>query len=125
MSWPVPAVRLIDVEATNLTVVVLFAAARLFNQTLAVVPSGRKTSPPTSTVGLLSGADVNDTEPSVAVMGLLALRESSSGRPRRHRSQRIRAALDEGRGVRETARLLNVSAAKVSDVRRMAVSATG
>jgi hypothetical protein len=31
---------------------------------------------------------------------------------------RIRAALDEGRGVRETARLLKVSAAKVSVVRR-------
>ena len=31
---------------------------------------------------------------------------------------RIRAALDEGRGVRETARLLKVSAAKVSEVRR-------
>jgi hypothetical protein len=71
----------------ELTVVVLFAAARLFSQTLAVVPSSRKTSPPTSTVELLSGADVNDTEPSVTVMGLLALRESSSGRPRRHRSQ--------------------------------------
>ena len=33
--------------------------------------------------------------------------------------QRIRLALDEGRGVRETARLLKVSAAKVSEVRRM------
>ena len=33
--------------------------------------------------------------------------------------QRIRAALDEGRGVRETARLLKVSVAKVSEVRRM------
>jgi hypothetical protein len=32
---------------------------------------------------------------------------------------RIRAALDEGRGVRETARLLKISAAKVSEVRRM------
>src|SRR3954463_4437954 len=32
---------------------------------------------------------------------------------------RIRRALDEGRGVRETARLLKVSAAKVSEVRRM------
>ncbi len=31
---------------------------------------------------------------------------------------RIRAALVEGRGVRETARLLKVSAAKVSEVRR-------
>ena len=31
---------------------------------------------------------------------------------------RIRAALAEGRGVRETARLLKVSAAKVSEVRR-------
>ncbi len=33
--------------------------------------------------------------------------------------QRIQAALDAGRGVRETARLLKVSAAKVSEVRRM------
>jgi DNA invertase Pin-like site-specific DNA recombinase len=36
--------------------------------------------------------------------------------------QRIRAALGEGRGVRETARLLKVSAAKVSEVRRTSVS---
>ena len=35
---------------------------------------------------------------------------------------RIRAALDEGRGVRETARLLKVSAAKVSEVRRMSAT---
>ena len=43
------------------------------------------------------------------------------GRPRTtpFKVQRIRAALDEGRGVRETARLLKVSAAKVSEVRRM------
>ncbi len=34
------------------------------------------------------------------------------------RIQRIRASLDEGRGVRETARLLKVSAATVSSVRR-------
>jgi DNA invertase Pin-like site-specific DNA recombinase len=33
--------------------------------------------------------------------------------------QRIRDALDEGRGVRETARLLKVSAAKVSQVKRV------
>jgi DNA invertase Pin-like site-specific DNA recombinase len=33
--------------------------------------------------------------------------------------QRIRAALDEGRGVREVARLLKVSAAKVSKIRHM------
>jgi hypothetical protein len=32
---------------------------------------------------------------------------------------RIRAALAEGKGVRETARLLKVSAAKVSEVNRM------
>ena len=38
---------------------------------------------------------------------------------------RIRAALDEGRGVRETARLLKVSAAKVSEVRRLLANATG
>ena len=43
------------------------------------------------------------------------------GRPRTTPFQisRIRAALDEGRGVRETARLLKVSPAKVSQVRRM------
>jgi DNA invertase Pin-like site-specific DNA recombinase len=33
--------------------------------------------------------------------------------------QRIRDALDEGRGVRETARLLRISAAKVSQVKRV------
>jgi DNA invertase Pin-like site-specific DNA recombinase len=37
---------------------------------------------------------------------------------------RIRSALVEGRGVRETARLLKVSAAKVSEVRRMSASPT-
>jgi hypothetical protein len=31
----------------------------------------------------------------------------------------IRRALDEGRGIRETARLLKVSAAKVSEIKRM------
>jgi DNA invertase Pin-like site-specific DNA recombinase len=43
------------------------------------------------------------------------------GRPRTtpFKIGRIRAALDEGRGVRETARLLKVSAAKVSEVKRM------
>src|SRR4249919_1678633 len=42
------------------------------------------------------------------------------GRPRTtpFTVQRIRAALDEGRGVRETARLLKVSGAKVSAIRR-------
>jgi DNA invertase Pin-like site-specific DNA recombinase len=42
------------------------------------------------------------------------------GRPRTtpFTVQRIRRALDEGRGVRETARLLKVSAAKVSEIRR-------
>ena len=46
------------------------------------------------------------------------------GRPRTtpFQVQRIRAALDEGRGVRETARLLKVSAAKVSEVRRMSAA---
>jgi DNA invertase Pin-like site-specific DNA recombinase len=46
------------------------------------------------------------------------------GRPRTtpYTIRRIRAALDEGRGVRETARLLKVSAAKVSEVRRMSVT---
>jgi DNA invertase Pin-like site-specific DNA recombinase len=48
------------------------------------------------------------------------------GRPRTTPFQvgRIRAALDEGRGVRETARLLKVSAAKVSQIRRMSASTT-
>ena len=43
------------------------------------------------------------------------------GRPRTtpYNVARIRAALDQGRGVRETARLLKVSPAKVSQVRRM------
>ena len=46
------------------------------------------------------------------------------GRPRTtpFQVQRIRMALDEGRGVRETARLLKVSAAKVSEVRRMSLA---
>ena len=39
-------------------------------------------------------------------------------------SVRNRAALDEGRGVREAARLLKVSAAKVSKVRRMSATTT-
>jgi hypothetical protein len=49
------------------------------------------------------------------------------GRPRTTPFQigRIRAALDEGRGVRETARLLNVSAAKVSEVRRTSATTAG
>ena len=44
------------------------------------------------------------------------------GRPRTtpYTIRRIRSALDEGRGVRETARMLKVSPAKVSQVRRMA-----
>jgi DNA invertase Pin-like site-specific DNA recombinase len=48
------------------------------------------------------------------------------GRPRTtpFTVQRIRAALEQGRGVRETARLLKVSAAKVSQVRRMAANST-
>jgi hypothetical protein len=37
---------------------------------------------------------------------------------------RIRAALDEGRGVRETTRLLKVSPAKVSEMRRIAAPIT-
>src|SRR5690242_10258016 len=46
------------------------------------------------------------------------------GRPRTtpFMINRIRAALDEGRGVRETARLLKVSPAKVSQVRRMGLA---
>ena len=49
------------------------------------------------------------------------------GRPRTtpFQVQRIRLALDEGRGVRETARLLKVSAAKVSEVRRKPVEDAG
>ena len=49
------------------------------------------------------------------------------GRPRTtpFQVQRIRLALDEGRGVRETARLLKVSAAKVSEVRRMSAARIG
>jgi DNA invertase Pin-like site-specific DNA recombinase len=39
--------------------------------------------------------------------------------------QRIRLALDEGRRVRETARLLKVFAAKMSEVRRMAATSAG
>jgi hypothetical protein len=35
---------------------------------------------------------------------------------------RIRHAMGEGRGVHETARLLKVSAAKVSEVRRMSAA---
>ena len=38
--------------------------------------------------------------------------------------ERVRAALDEGRGVRETARLLKMSAAKVSEIRRMSAAAS-
>jgi DNA invertase Pin-like site-specific DNA recombinase len=47
------------------------------------------------------------------------------GRPRTtpFTVRRIRASLDEGRGVRETARLLKVSAAKVSEVKRMPATA--
>ena len=57
----------------------------------------------------------------------IALRSSGKrlGRPRTltpFQVQRIRLALDEGRGVRETARLLKVSAAKVSEVRRMSAA---
>ena len=36
-----------------------------------------------------------------------------------------KGALDEGRGMRETARLLKVSAAKVSEVTRMSVAIAG
>jgi DNA invertase Pin-like site-specific DNA recombinase len=39
--------------------------------------------------------------------------------------QRIQTALDEGRGIRETARLLKISAAKVTEIRRMSASTTG
>jgi hypothetical protein len=57
------------------------------------------------------------------IAGLDRARSSGKrlGRPRTtpFTVQRIRAALDEGRGVRETARMLKVSAAKVSEIRRM------
>jgi DNA invertase Pin-like site-specific DNA recombinase len=48
------------------------------------------------------------------------------GRPRTTPFQigRIRHALGEGRGVRETARLLKVSPAKVSEIKRIATSIT-
>jgi DNA invertase Pin-like site-specific DNA recombinase len=48
------------------------------------------------------------------------------GRPRTtpFKIDRIRAALDEGRGVRETARLLKVSPAKVREIGRIAASIT-
>jgi DNA invertase Pin-like site-specific DNA recombinase len=62
------------------------------------------------------------------IAGLYRARLSGKrlGRPRTTPYQigRIRAALDEGRGVRETARLLRISAAKVSEVRRMSSTAT-
>jgi DNA invertase Pin-like site-specific DNA recombinase len=47
------------------------------------------------------------------------------GRPRTtpFKIGRIRAALDEGRGVREVARLLKVSPAKVSEIRRTSAAA--
>jgi DNA invertase Pin-like site-specific DNA recombinase len=58
------------------------------------------------------------------VMAGLARARSSGkrlGRPptTQYKVERIRRALDEGHGVRETARLLKVSPAKVSEVRRM------
>jgi hypothetical protein len=56
----------------------------------------------------------------------IAYETSRLGRPRTtpFTVQRIRAALDQGRGVRETARLLKVSPAKVSEVRRMSATTT-
>ena len=49
------------------------------------------------------------------------------GRPRTtpFKVQRILAVLDEGHGVRETARWLKVSAPKVSAVRRMSATTAG
>ena len=75
-SWPVPADQVDRCGADEADRGV--AAARLFSVTSAVVPLRRKTSPLTSTVELSPGADVNDTEPSVTVIGLLALMASSS-----------------------------------------------
>ena len=48
-------------------------------------------------------------------------RARALGRLVRPRTRRSRSALDEGRGVRETARLLKVSPANVSEVRRAPV----
>ena len=53
--------------------------------------------------------------------GHLASAWAGRGR-RRSRCSASVLALDEGRGVRETARLLKVSAAKVSEVRRMSAT---
>jgi hypothetical protein len=64
-----------------------------------------------------------------ALFGMLGVfsefERSSTGRvvPTPFPIDRIRAALDDGRGVRETARSLKVSAAEVSDVRRMSAAA--
>ena len=57
--------------------------------------------------------------------GRVAAKIRRLGRPPmpKFKVERIRDALAEGRGVRETARLLKVSAAKVVEVRR-AMSAT-
>jgi hypothetical protein len=122
MSWPVPAGRLIDVEATNLTVVVLFAAANVGGRAVeqedipadihrgTVVRFRRK-----------GHRAIGDSHGLVGFEGVFLGQATTTS----FTVQRIRAALDEGRGVRETARLLKVSAAKVSEVRRMAVSATG
>ena len=56
--------------------------------------------------------------------GHLASAWAGRGR-RRSRCSAFVLALDEGRGVRETARLLKVSAAKVSEVRRMSAEGAG
>jgi DNA invertase Pin-like site-specific DNA recombinase len=64
--------------------------------------------------------------PDRVLAGLDRARSSGKriGRPRTTPFQvpPIRLALDEDRGVRETARLLKVSAAKVSEVRRMSAA---
>jgi DNA invertase Pin-like site-specific DNA recombinase len=60
------------------------------------------------------------------IAGLERARASGKrlGRPRTtpYTIRRIQAVLDQGRGVRETARMLKVSPAKLSQVRRMAAA---
>ena len=82
-------------------------------------PSGRMLSGMLGVFSEFERAMIRDR----VMAGLDRARSSAKrlGRPRTtpFQVQRIRAALDEGRGVRETARLLKVCAAKVSEVRRM------
>ena len=75
----------------------------------------------------ISAAKVSEVRRMSAAARIGIERPSSGkrlGRPRTtpFQMQRIRLALDEGRAVRETARLLKVSAAKVSEIRRMSAT---